>query len=292
MDLLTQLNLAMAYVEAHLCDGLTLKNVASVTAYSEYHFCRLFLYIADMPLSEYIRKRKLSLAAMDLQSGRDKVIDLAVKYGYDSADSFTRAFVKQHGVTPTIARRQGVTLTIFPPIVFQIKIEGVQGMNWRIEQKDVFSVIGVSRRFLNDETDKISGFWDESCDNGSLDKLKKHAGRSDLIGVCGDMDEVKGDFWYMIGLINEKGVEPGDFSVVQAPAATWAVFRSEEFDKNPFGAEIPKLFENAYKVWLPTSGYHKVEGRDGEIYDMEIYGITDTGKFFEEVWISVRKEEG
>ena len=124
MDILTQLNKAMAYIESHIDDDLLLSEVSSVTAYSPYHFGRLFYYIADMPLSEYIRKRKLSLAAMKLQNGNDKIIDLAVMYGYNSADSFTRAFIKQHGIKPSNARKPGVSFTIFPPLTFQIKIKG------------------------------------------------------------------------------------------------------------------------------------------------------------------------
>jgi AraC family transcriptional regulator len=108
-------------------------------------------YIADMPLSKYIRKRKLSLTAIKLQSGDEKVIDIAFMYGYDSADSFTRAFVKQHGVTPSQARQPGVNLTIFPCGActayshFQIKIEGVLAMNWRIEEREAFEVFGFER---------------------------------------------------------------------------------------------------------------------------------------------------
>ncbi|MDR0326486.1 MAG: AraC family transcriptional regulator [Oscillospiraceae bacterium] len=289
MNLLTQLNRAMAYVEEHITDDLALADVSKVTSYSEYHFGRLFYYIADMPLSEYIRKRKLSLAAIELQSGREKVIDLAIKYGYDSADSFTRAFTRQHGITPSGARKQGIMLVNFPPMSFQIKIEGVQGMNWRIEQKAAFEVVGVERRFKNDETDLISGFWGEKSKDGSLERLKKQTGRSDFMGVCGHMDEAKGDFLYMIGLLSDKSTDTGGFSVIKAPAATWAIFRSEELDSNPYGAEIPKLFQSAYKEWLPSSGYEKLEGRDGEIYDMEFYGVTDNGKYFEEVWLSVAK---
>ena len=289
MDILTQLNRAMAYIESHIDNDIALADVSSVTAYSSYHFGRLFYYIADMPLSDYIRKRKLSLAAMKLQSGNDKIIDLAVMYGYDSADSFTRAFVKQHGVTPTTARQSGVSLTIFPPLTFQIKIEGVQAMNVRIEKKETFEVVGVDRRFKNDETDKISGFWCEKFKDGSLERLKKQMKRNDLMGVCGYMDEKKGDFLYMIALPAEKGADTKGFSLIKAPAATWAIFRSEEFEQTPYGAEIPKLFQSAYKEWLPSSGYDKVEGSDGEIYDMEIYGVTENGKFFEEVWLSVKK---
>ena len=128
MDLLTQLNRAVQYIEEHICDDIELVKVSSVTNYSPYHFGRIFYYITDMPISEYIRRRKLSLAAMELQNntphgGGIKVIDLAVKFGYDSADSFTKAFIKQHGMTPTEARRSGVVLKIFPPITFQIKIQ-------------------------------------------------------------------------------------------------------------------------------------------------------------------------
>jgi AraC family transcriptional regulator len=110
-----------------------------------------------------------------------------------------------------------------------------------------------------------------------------------LIGACGHIDEEKDDFYYMIGLLADENTNTEGFSVIHAPAAAWAVFRSPEFDSRPDGAEIPKLFQSAYKEWLPTAGYDKMEGREGEIYDMEIYGVTDSGKYFEEVWLSVVK---
>jgi AraC family transcriptional regulator len=290
MDILTQLNRAMSYIEAHIDDDISPEDAASVTAYSPYHFGRLFYYIADMPLSEYIRRRKLSLAAMKLQSGGARVIDIALQYGYDSADSFTRAFQKQHGVTPSAARQPGVNLTIFPPLTFQIRIEGVQAMNWRIEERDAFTVVGVARRFKNDDTDSIPGFWDEKYSDGSLEKLKMQAERNDLMGVCGHIDEKTDSFVYMIGLFADKNTDTRGFDTITAPAASWAVFRSEDFVVNPRGKEIPKLFQSAYKDWLPSSGYDKVEGCDGEIYDMEIYGVTEKGQlFYEEVWLSVKK---
>jgi AraC family transcriptional regulator len=177
MELLTQLNRAMAYIETHIRDDLALADCSSVTAYSPYHFGRLFYYIAEMPLSEYIRKRKLSLAAIALQSGRMKVIDLAVTYGYDSADSFTRAFVKQHGVLPSAARKKGVALKLFPPLSFQIKIKGVQEMNWRIEQREAFEVFGFERIFnVEKDGNLVPDFWDELQKNGSFDKLFDDAG--------------------------------------------------------------------------------------------------------------------
>ena len=290
MDILTQLNRAMEYIEAHIDDDLALGDVAGVTAYSPYHFGRLFYYIADMPLSEYIRKRKLSLAAIQLQSGGAKVIDLAVWYGYDSADSFTRAFVKQHGVTPSGARKAGVNLTIFPPLTFQIKIKGVQAMNWRIEEKEAFEVFGIERIFRNDETGKVPEFWTECHNNGEYERLFQAAGgvkatRGPCVvnAVCGYCEPGENTFPYMLCALLKDGCKTDGFKVVQIPKATWAIFRSEESDT--IGLQIPQLFGRAYSEWLPSSGYDKARGPD-----MEIYGIADCGKYYEEVWLPVVKK--
>jgi AraC family transcriptional regulator len=290
MDILTQLNRAMTYIEEHIDDDMMLEDVASVTAYSSYHFGRLFYYIADMPLSEYIRKRKLSLAAMKLQSGNEKVIDIAIMYGYDSADSFTRAFVKQHGVTPSQARQPGVNLTIFPPLTFQIKIEGVQAMNWRIEEREAFEVFGIERIFKNKESDKVPDFWTELKNNGEYDRLYKAAGtkrgedgKHCINAVCGYSEPGDDSFPYMICALKKVDSETSDFRVAQIPKTTWTVFRSKKSDY--MGTEIPELFRRAYSEWLPSSGYDKAIGPD-----MEIYFTDADGKFFEEVWIPVKKK--
>ncbi len=292
MDLLSQLNRAMDYVEEHISDDLALEDVSSVTSYSAYHFGRLFYYIAEMPLSEYIRKRKLSLAAMELQNRSVKVIDLAVKYGYDNADSFSRAFTKQHGVTPTSARKNGVILQIFPPLTFQIKIKGVQGMNWRIEQREAFEVFGVERIFQNDETGKVPEFWNECHQNGCYEKLfddaggerisAKKAGICVINAVCGYCEPGENTFPYMICALKKDGCKTDGYKTARIPAATWAVFRSEE--SNDLGLHIPQLFNRAYSEWLPSSGYDKAIGPD-----MEVYYTTDNGGHFEEVWIPVKK---
>ncbi len=290
MDLITQLNSAIHYIEEHICDNIALSDVSKVTTYAPYHFGRLFYYIAEMPLSEYMRKRKLTLAGMELQSSEIKVIDLAMKYGYDSADSFTRAFSKQHGVTPTVARQGGVFLKIFPPLNFQIKIKGVQGMNWRIEEKEAFEVFGIERYFKNvmnpDETGEITAFWKEIHTDGSCRRLIAQAdGRSDLIGFGGYVEEQLDEFPYIIGLIADPGCDTSGFQVVSVPAATWAVFRSDEFDENPHGRELRILFRRAYTEWFSTSGYDRFPGPD-----LEIYGITENGKYYEEAWIPLIKK--
>jgi len=294
MDLLTQLNNAVDYIEENIWDEIALADVSSVTAYSPYHFGRLFYYIAEMPLSEYIRKRKLSLAADDLLSGGEKIIDLAVKYGYDSADSFTRAFVKQHGVTPTAARKPGAVLKIFPAITFQIKIKGAQGMNWRIEERSEFEVFGIERVFVGEEVGKVPDFWAELMQNGEYEKLMVAGGgrapdgkeKPNLFiggGVCavnaivGVHEPGSGVCPYMLFVIKTADSKTEGYTTAKVPAATWAVFRVDVPDHDD--CQIPKLFNRAYSEWLPSSGYEKMTGPDMEIY----------GGNFEEVWIPVRK---
>lgn len=306
MDIVTQLNQAMAYIESHIDDEMALADVSSVTSYSPFHFGRLFYYIADMPLSEYIRKRKLSLAAIKLQNGNEKVIDLAVMYGYDSADSFTRAFVKQHGVTPSAARRTGVNLTAFPPLTFQIKIRGAQVMNWRIEEKEAFEVFGIEKIIPQGAGGVL---WDECFQNGSYDKLFDDAGgirqpngigypRED--GACvihaisgyrenddgpaySGYAEGEGGLPYMLCALLKRGIDASGYTVVQIPKAAWAVFRSKSVEWA--GGELPGLFNQIYTEWLPTSGYNRASGPDMEIY----YGAED-GKQFAEIWIPVKRD--
>jgi AraC family transcriptional regulator len=279
----------MAYIEAHIDDDLALADVSTVTNYSSYHFGRLFYYITDMPLSEYIRKRKLSMAAVALKSSNERVVDLAVKYGYDSADSFTRAFVKQHGVTPSVARKPGVSLTIFPPLTFQIKIKGVQAMNWRIEEKEAFEVFGIERVFKNEEAGRIPEFWTECNLNGEYQRLFQATGGQRAThgpgvvnAICAHYDPGDNTFPYMICAFVQDGCKTDGFKVVQIPKATWAIFRGDEADTP--GLQIPQLFSRAYSEWLPSSGYDKADGPE-----IEIYGVAGSGKYYDEVWIPVKE---
>jgi len=289
--ILTQLNRAMAYIEARIEDDLALKDIAAATAYSAYHFGRLFYYIADMPLSEYIRKRKLSLAAAALQSSDARVIDLALRYGYDSADSFTRAFVKQHGVTPSAARKTGISLTIFPPLTFQIKIKGVQAMNWRIEETEAYEVFGIEKLFRHGGD--VPAFWTECHEKGLYHRLftdaggigdpdRESPGVSLVNAICG-YDGMDGEqFLYMICATVREDCRTEGYRVVRVPKSTWAVFRGEEAD-HP-GPQIGGLFNRALSEWLPSSGYERASGPD-----LEVYNITENGKYCDEVWIPVMR---
>jgi AraC family transcriptional regulator len=283
VDILTQLNRAVAYIEEHIDDDIKLENVSKVTSFSAFHFGRLFYYITDMSLSEYIRKRKLSNAAVRLQNGNERILDIALDYGYNNADSFSRAFVKQHGITPSAARKSGVQLSIFTQLTFQIKVSGVQAMNWRIEEREAFEVFGVEKIFKNDETGKVPGFWDELHKSGEYERLFQAAGAKPfdngmccINAVCGYCEPGENTFPYMICALRKPDSDTTGFKIAQIPKTTWAVFRGET--KN-IGLAIPELFRRAYSEWLPSSGYDKAIGPDMEIYY----------KDFEEVWIPVKK---
>lgn len=273
MDLISQLNNAINYIEENICDDIALSDISKVTEYSEYHFGRLFYYIVGMPLSEYVRKRKLTLAAIELQGSNVKVIDLAMKYGYESTDSFTRAFAKQHSVTPTSARQMGAILKLFPPLTFQIKIKGVQEMNCRIEQKEAFEVYGVEKIFHSEDLGKVSEFWEECKADGSIENLPETHG---IVGYNQNENKVP----YMICAFKKEASNTDGYKVIQVPEFTWAIFHYDGLkDHHDDQCQIPHLFNQAYSEWLPSSGYKKADGPDIEIY----------GDHFEEVWIPIVK---
>ena len=144
MEWIERLNSAIYYMEEHIREELDMEEVARIACCSTYHFQRMFAYMADVPLSEYVRRRRMSLAAVDLQSGDCKVIDASLKYGYDSPTAFNRAFKNVHGIAPSQAKEDGIVLKAFPPISFRITIKGDSEMNFRIEKKDAFHIVGMS----------------------------------------------------------------------------------------------------------------------------------------------------
>ena len=184
MDWLTRMNAALAYVEDNLDGDIDHETLSKIACCSSHNFFRMFSFITDVSLSEYIRRRRLTLAALELQNCDIKVIDLAVKYGYDSPVSFARAFQALHGVTPTEARSHGVTLKAYPKMTFQISIKREKEMNYRIETKEAFQVFGIEDVFPieggvhgNDPSQKKPGdLWDKCFANGSVDKLEANAG--------------------------------------------------------------------------------------------------------------------
>lgn len=142
MEWIQGMNAAVNYIEEHILEEPDLNELGKLAGCSPHHFQRIFTYIGGITLTEYMRRRRMSLAAVDLKDEHVKVIDVALKYGYDSPTAFNRAFQMIHGITPSMARESHVQLKAFPPIVFQMTVRETQEMNYRIEKKEAIRILG------------------------------------------------------------------------------------------------------------------------------------------------------
>lgn len=282
MEWIERLNEAINYIEEHLTEEIDYERLGRIACCSSYHFQRMFTYMAGIPLSEYIRRRKMSLAAVDLQGGNMKIIDVAGKYGYSSPTAFNRAFQTVHGIAPSAVKSEGVSVKSFPPILFKITVKGVEEMNYRIETKDAFRIVGVSVPLEKDIEKNFSVIpqkWQEISTNGTLQKL---VGMMDtppmgVLGISTCNDTQPWRYYIAVSTSQEKG----DLEEYVVPAATWAVFPGEGTNQS-----IQELERRIVTEWLPTSGYEY-----GNAPDVEVYISPDPQNAKYEVWIPVVKKQ-
>lgn len=306
MDLLTRMSLALAYVEENLTAEIDHAILAKIACCSSYNFYRMFSFITDISLTEYIRRRKLTLAAIELQSSNIKVIDLALKFGYDSPVSFARAFQALHGVTPSEARAGGVTLKAYPRISFQISIKGEKEMDYRIETKEAFQVFGYEGIFKTDGSginadilhdnamyqNNPHEMWNQNHANGAYEKLAADAGELPpfvspglcyVHGVCDYKQTEPGTFAYMQCAFKSKNSKVDGYAVADIPAHTWVIFPSERFKWEHIGEVINNLNKRFFSEWLPTAEYEQANG-----ISFEVYG-GDATLGYVELWFAVKK---
>ena len=280
MEWIEHLNDAIGYIEEHLTTEIDYGQLGKIACCSSYHFQRMFAYMAGIPLSEYIRRRKMSLAAVDLQSKNMKIIDVAGKYGYHSPTAFNRAFQSVHGIAPSAVKNEGVSVKSFPPIVFKITVKGAEEMNYRIETKDAFRIVGASVPLDKDIEKNFSVIpqkWQEISTNGTLQRL---TGMMDtppmgVLGVstCNDTEPWR----YYIAVSSSHAAEGLEEYTV--PGATWAIFSGTGTNQ-----AIQELERRIVTEWLPTSGYEY-----GNAPDVEVYLNPDPENARFEVWIPVVK---
>ena len=209
---------AIAYIEDHLDSELDMEEIARQACVSSFHFQRIFPVLCGFTVGEYIRNRRLTLAAQELCSSEAKVIDIALKYGYESPDSFARAFVRFHGVAPSAARQRGVKLHSFLPLKIVLKLEGATLLEYKIVEKKQFTVMGKSRRFDADTSyTDIPLFWEEH------NKSPEGAVVCGMYGICLGIDEKNFEYLIADNYIPWEEVPEGCVTKV-IPAGTWAVF--------------------------------------------------------------------
>jgi AraC family transcriptional regulator len=280
MDTLENMKQAIDYIESNLDREISYTRIAQIALCSEYHFQRMFGFLIGVPLSEYIRRRRLTLAAFDLQNGNEKIIDIALKYGYNSPDSFSRAFVAMHGIIPSRARKKGISLKAFPRITFSLSLKGVVEMNYRIEQKDSFAIVGLKRRFSNVEGlgENIGKMWAET----PADTIGLLSGFGDgLVGVYSGMYEDNTTDYY-IAAITDKDC-PKTMCKLEIPSLTWAVFEIT----GSLPVAMTGIWGRIFSEWFPTSGYEHAEAPEVEWYSK---GDMTASDYKSEIWIPVVKK--
>ena len=286
---------AICYMEEHLLEDINYEDVARNTYMSSYNFHRTFSFMAGMTANEYIRNRRLSLAGQELQSTGISVLDAAYKYGYDTPESFSKAFSRFHGVTPKQAKHKGTELHLFNPLVIKIIMEGGSIMNYRMEcsagQKFIAMVRAFPNEIINDEEDhSIPDFWGECYEKNLIEPLKalRPEGKRDLYGLCSPTVKNETHFNYGIGVIADEETDiskwddilKSGYSVWETKPMDYAVFKCFGTDGNC----ISETWNKFFKEFVPQTGYIQTDDTDFEIY----FEKGEEGLFCE-LWIPVKK---
>ncbi len=288
MDWITGIQNAVNFIEEHITDELDYAKIAKQSACSSFYFQRIFGILCGMPLGEYIRNRRLTLAGSELSATDAKVIDIALKYGYDSPESFTRAFVKFHGTTPSEAKKDGSLLKSFSRVSVQIILKGGHIMDYKIVKKEAFKVLEKTEtQSIDDAQNKntIPDFWTRSHADGTVAALLAQAtDRSFIYGIC--YNNAPTDcktFDYSIAALYGGGEVPEGYRVTEIPARTWAVFSIT-------GAMPNAMQETWHKIcaeFFPTAAYQPTYEMDIEAYTA---GEMNSPDYKSEIWVPVAKK--
>ncbi|MBE7080566.1 MAG: AraC family transcriptional regulator [Clostridiales bacterium] len=289
MDWITGIQQAIDYIETHLTEEIAYDKIASKCFSSSYHVQRIFSLLCGYTLGEYIRFRRLSMAGEELANGKAKVIDVALKYGYDSPDSFGKAFLKFHGITPSQARMDGSTLKSFSRLSIKISLEGGSTMNYRIEEKAAFYVLEkVETHSIENGQNltSIPAFWSRAATDGTLTALEKlTCDSTHTFGICyNNPTENAQTFDYSIAVkCNEETIAPAGFRKKLIPDRTWVIFQC-------VGA-MPNAMQDTWKKiiseFFPTSDYQPTYEMDIESYTQ---GDMDSPDYRSEIWVPIAKK--
>lgn len=279
LDWVKRINDAIDLMEQKMTESINIEEVAKAAYSSPYHFQRMFYMLTGMTVAEYMRKRKLTLAAHELASSSAKVMDVAIKYGYDTPESFSKAFQKIHGIAPSKVRQSGVSLKAFPRISFQFSLKGDQELEYRIVEKEAFNVVGKTAKLICQSDSRLQ-FWQKCRQDATLAKLDQYKMNESLLGITMNFGEE--NFQYTIGKIESDDLQDEGFSVIPIPAATWAIFTSI----GPLPHAIQSLFVQIYQEWFPATGYEHSGAAEIEYY---LPGSSAAENYRCEVWIPVVK---
>ncbi|MFF5982683.1 GyrI-like domain-containing protein [Streptomyces olindensis] len=288
--MLERLNQAMEHIEDHLDQDLDVAELARVAATSEYHLRRMFSALAGMPLSEYVRRRRLTLAGAEVLAGRETLLEIAVRYGYGSGEAFARAFRAMHGIGPGEARRTGAALSSQSRMAFRLTIEGSSDMRYRVVDKADFTVVGLRARVPLVHTGPNQAIIDfvRGIDTRTRERLEKLSDQEPhgILAVCDDLDPSRAEgteLDYYHGVITS-AAPPEGTTTLAVPAGTWAVFRAS----GPAPQAIQELWRDVFTEWFPSNPYRSRTGP--EILRTRL--SPDTAEADAELWLPVEPEHG
>lgn len=275
---------AIEYIEGNITEDLRVSRIAEEVNISAFYFQKGFSMLCGYTIGEYVRMRRLSTAGEELLSSDIKIIDLAMKYGYDSPDSFTKAFTRFHGSTPTDVRCGGASLKSFAPLHIKLTLDGGSTMEYRIEKKPAFKVMGVARDFSYENANaKIPQFWNEVFMQAAERPVMG------MYGICFDEKMAGNEFHYMIADdYAAEQAETKNLDVHEIKEHTWAVFPCH----GPMPLPLQEVNRRIFSEWLPASTYEIAEGYNIEYYsnpaDFKM-GMQDP-EYYAEVWIPIKEK--
>jgi AraC family transcriptional regulator len=286
MGWVESLQRAIDFMEDHLIDDLSIEDIAKQANVSEFHFQRIFTILTDIPVGEYLRRRRLTLAAQELSHSESRIIDIALKYGYDTPESFSKAFRKLHGLTPSQARKSQGKLKSYNRLSIQVTLKGEDPMNYKIVEKDAFKVVGVKREFNceNGENQRvIPKMWDDVHADGTNDRLfsLNNGEINGVLGVCVDKRDKQPELMdYWIATTHE-GPTPKGLLSMEIPAVKWGVF--EVHGSMPDAMQ--KAWKQIYSEWFPSSHYKPAGSPELEVYPA---GEPWSPDYYSEIWIPLK----
>ncbi|MEU1691250.1 AraC family transcriptional regulator [Streptomyces hirsutus] len=288
--MLERLNQALEHIEGRLEQQVDVTELARIAATSEYHLRRMFSALAGMPLSEYVRRRRLTVAGAEVLAGRESLLEIAVRYGYGSGEAFARAFRAMHGIGPGEARRTGAVLVSQPRLAFRLTVEGSSSMRYRVVDRPDFSVVGLKARVPLVHTGPNQAIIDfvRGIDPRMLERLEKLSDQEPqgIVAVCDDLDPSRAEgteLDYYHGVITSAAATEGT-TVLSVPAGTWAVFTTS----GPAPQAIQELWRDVFTQWFPSTPYRSRPGP--EILRTRL--SADGTEADAELWLPVERDRG
>ena len=276
---------AISFIEENITEEITIADIAKTVHISPFYFQKGFAMLCDFTVGDYIRCRRLTLAGSEIAASDDKIIDIALKYGYDSPDSFTKAFVRFHGCTPSSVRKDGAGIKYFAPLSIKFALKGGYSMDYKIVEKDEFTVVGLKRTFKYENAmQDVPRLW------GEFHQMSAGKAICPMYGINADESMQGNEFEYLIADNYNPTMDiPDGFVTKVIPKFTWAVFSC----KGAMPQAMQDVNKKIYSEWLPNcKDYEIAAGYCVEMYEDPAkyeYGVQDEN-YYSEMWIPVKKK--